>query len=293
MSKSSLLIFISIFGIAASTNAQHSHLRIVAWNIEHLAEHDGEGCVARNASDYNALREFAATINADVVALQEVENEAAVARVFPTDVWEIVLSKRPDSEPYICRGSGRTSTQQKVAYAIRKGVSHENLGSFEELTLNNPDLRHGLMLRLTDAPSPIDVLNVHMKSGCFVNNYASSTKNACETFEQQAPVLDGWMEERIQKNIGFIVLGDFNHRILEEGNRLWADLTTMHNAPVPLRSSMENIRGCHPRYPAPIDHVLVGSVALNYYKEGSGQVFYFTDETMTEDDMLSDHCDVV
>jgi hypothetical protein len=56
---------------------------------------------------------------------------------------------------------------------------------------------------------------------------------------------------------------------------------------------MENIRGCHPRYPAPIDHVLVGSVALNYYKEGSGQVFYFTDKTMTEDDMLSDHCDVV
>jgi predicted secreted acid phosphatase len=55
---------------------------------------------------------------------------------------------------------------------------------------------------------------------------------------------------------------------------------------------MENIRGCHPRYPAPIDHVLVGSVALNYYKEGSGQVFYFTDETMTEDDMLSDHCPV-
>ena len=55
---------------------------------------------------------------------------------------------------------------------------------------------------------------------------------------------------------------------------------------------MENIRGCHPSYPAPIDHVVVGSTALDYYKDGSEQVFFFTDETMTEDDMLSDHCPV-
>ena len=30
---------------------------------------------------------------------------------------------------------------------------------------------------------------------------------------------------------------------------------------------MEHIRGCHPRYPAPIDHVVVGSTALEYYKD--------------------------
>ena len=165
--------------------------------------------MARNASDYEALREFAATMNADVVALQEVENIAAIARVFPLDSWEIILSERPDSEPYICRGSGRTSTQQKVAYAIRKGISYENLGSFEELALDNPGLRHGLVIRLTGGPSPIDVLNIHMKSGCFVDDYSASTRSACETFEQQVPILDGWVEDRVENETGFIVLGDF------------------------------------------------------------------------------------
>ncbi|MGB0346099.1 MAG: HAD family acid phosphatase, partial [Balneolaceae bacterium] len=137
-----------------------------------------------------------------------------------------------------------------------------------------------------------DVMNVHMKSGCFVDDYSASDRDACKTFEEQAPILDGWMEERIADGTGFIVLGDFNHRIVEEGNRLWSDLTTMNGKPNELRSSMENIQGCHPRYPAPIDHVVVGSTALEYYKEGSEQVFYFTDENMTEDDMLSDHCPV-
>ncbi len=294
MSKKIIFIFLLtvVFNSSALAQSSSEDLRIVAWNIEHLAENDGEGCVARNESDYQALRDFAATMNADVVALQEVENEAAVARVFPLDEWEILLSERPDTNPYECRGSGRPSTQQKVAYAIRKGVSYEFIESFDELAIGNPGLRHGLVIRLTGTPEPVDVMNVHMKSGCFVDDYSTSNRDACETFEDQVPILDGWMEERIQNGTGFIVLGDFNHRIVELGNRLWSDLTTMDGSPVELRSSMENIRGCHPRYPAPIDHVVVGSTALDYYKEGSEQVFFFTDENMTEDEMLSDHCPV-
>jgi len=281
-----------LIGFSTSSYAQHSEIRIITWNIEHLAENDGEGCVARDASDYQKLRDFASSMTADVVALQEVESEKAVARVFPADLWDIVFSERPDSESYTCRGSGQTSTQQKVAFAIRKGVSYENMGSFEALALGNPGLRHGLVIRLNDAPKPIDVMNVHMKSGCFVTDYSTSDRDACETFEEQVPILDDWIEQRIEDETGFIVLGDFNHRITKDGNRLWTDLTTMNDEAVELRSSMENLSGCHPRYPDPIDHILVGADALKYYKEGSEQVFYFTNENMTEDEMLSDHCPV-
>ena len=82
MAKTYFVLLFLFFGFPLTINAQNANLRIVAWNIEHLAEHEGEGC-GRNASDYDALREFAATMNADVVALQEVENIAAIARVFP------------------------------------------------------------------------------------------------------------------------------------------------------------------------------------------------------------------
>ena len=294
-------IIVILFGSdliqAQSTNESEktdSEYRLVAWNIEHLAENDGEGCVARSDQDYEKLRNFAATMNADVVALQEVESVKAVARVFPESEWEIVLSDRPSSGSYDCRGSGRPSTQQRVAFAIKKGIPFEKVESFKELALNNPGLRYGLVIRLTGTSEPIDVMNVHMKSGCFVNDYSASDRDACETFEQQVPVLDAWVEQKVNEERAFVILGDFNHRITTPENRFWEDLEDMDGTEIEITSSMEGIRGCHPRYPAPIDHILLGPKSSNLLIEGSQDVFYFgmTPETMTEDDMLSDHCPI-
>jgi predicted secreted acid phosphatase len=271
-----------------------SEYRFVTWNIEHLAENNEEGCVARTDQDYEKLRSFAATMDADIVALQEVESIKAVARVFPESEWEIVLSDRPSSGSYECRGSGNPSTQQRVAFAVKKGIKFEKIDSFKELALNNPGLRYGLLIRLTDTPEPIEVMNVHMKSGCFVNDYSTSDRDACETFEQQVPVLDKWVENNVNEGKAFFILGDFNHRITTPDNRFWQDLEDMNGNPISIKSSMENVRGCHPRYPDPIDHIIAGPNSLKYYTQGSENVFYFgkTPDTMTEDDMLSDHCPI-
>lgn len=280
--------------ITLSQDVSKSNYRFVAWNIEHLAENNEAGCVARSDQDYEKLRNFAATMDADIVALQEVESVKAVARVFPENDWEIVLSDRPSSGSYECRGTGRPSTQQRVAFAIKKGIEFEKIDSFKELALNNPGLRYGLVIRLTGTPEPIEVMNVHMKSGCFVNDYSTSDRDACETFEQQVPVLDKWVESKVKEKKAFVILGDFNHRITTPENRFWKDLEDMDGNPISIKNSMENVRGCHPRYPEPIDHILVGSTASKYYYNGSENVFYFgkTPDTMTEDDMLSDHCPI-
>ena len=79
---------------ASFSGLQAQEIRFTSWNIEHLAEENGAGCVPRYDSDYVKLQEFAVDLN-DVVALQEVENMAAVARVFPEDNWDIILSNRP------------------------------------------------------------------------------------------------------------------------------------------------------------------------------------------------------
>jgi 5'-nucleotidase (lipoprotein e(P4) family) len=293
MKKFCFLLFLIYTGIHSTSEAQDA-IRIAAWNVEHLAEKNGEGCVARTDEDYAKLRAFAAGMDAHVVGLQEVESAKAVHRVFPESEWEVVLSDRPDSEPYECRGSGRPSTQQKVGLAIRKGVTYEKVDSFKELAIGNPGLRYGVIIRLTGGAEPIDVLSVHLKSGCFVDDYRSSDSDACETFEDQAPVLDAWIEEKITKEEAFVVLGDFNHRLTVRNNRFWAELNEINGEDIKLVSSMDGIRGCHPRYPDPIDHVVLGPNASKYILSGSQKVHYFGDsaESMTEDDMLSDHCPV-
>ncbi len=298
--KNQILILIVLFISSGFVKAQstqsteNSGYRFVAWNVEHLAENNGEGCVARTDADYQTLRDFAKTMDADIVALQEVESVKAVERVFPVEEWEIVMSDRPSSGSYECRGSGRPSTQQKVAIAVRRGIEFETLESFKELALGNPGLRYGVVIRLTDTPEPIDIMAVHLKSGCFVDDYSTSDRDACETFEEQAPILDKWMEDRIKQNQAFMVLGDFNHRLSTGSNRFWSDLTEMDGASVNVTTSMANIKGCHPRYPAPIDHIVMSPDASKYYVTESSMNHFFgkTADTMTEDDMLSDHCPI-
>ncbi len=286
-----LLLFCGTF--TSSSTAQEA-IRIAAWNVEHLAENNGEGCVARDDADYAKLRSFATSMNADVVGLQEVESVKAVHRVFPESEWTVVISDRPDTEPFECYGNGRMSTQGKVAIAVRKGISFEKMYSFKELAVGNPGLRYGVIIRLTGGPEPIDVMSVHLKSGCFVDDYSTSDSGACQTFEKQTPVLDAWVEEKISNDEAFVVLGDFNHRLTVRNNKFWRELNVTNGETVELVSSMDGVRGCHPRYPDPIDHVIMGPNAAEYIVDGSNLVHYFGDspESMTEEDMLSDHCPV-
>ncbi len=288
---------LSIFGLAILLgffNSCSQQLRFVSWNIEHLAENNGEGCVPRNDSDYFRLRDFAVNLDADVVALQEVESAKAVARVFPEDDWNIIVSDRPASPAYDCRGNGKKSTQQRVAIAIRKGVKYVEAGTFKELALDRVGLRYGLMVKLIHRKDTLEVMSIHLKSGCFVDDYSESDRRACETFEKQVPLLDAWVEERIKNQRPFILLGDFNHRIANPENKLWQELTEMNGQVVVLSNSMQNLESCHPRYPEPIDHILLGAGAENFYVPGSEAVYYFseTPEGMDEEAMLSDHCPV-
>lgn len=52
-------------------------LRVAAWNLEHLADTNAEGCVGREDAEYHTLAERIDALGADVVAFQEVENAAA------------------------------------------------------------------------------------------------------------------------------------------------------------------------------------------------------------------------
>ena len=190
--KRNLITSVPIIGLCliSFSGLQAQEIRFASWNIEHLAEENGTGCVPRHDSDYLKLQEFAIGLNADVVALQEVENLAAVARIFPENNWNIILSMRPASRTYSCRGSGSESTQQRVAIAIRKGLTYKNLWSFEELAIKREGLRYGVQIRILGEIDTVDVMAVHLKSGCFIDDFSSSERSACEVLEKQVPFLD-------------------------------------------------------------------------------------------------------
>src|SRR5262245_30109618 len=62
---------------AAAPATPAARIRIATWNIAWLARRSGDGPVPRRAADYRRLATVAARLDADVVALQEIDGVEA------------------------------------------------------------------------------------------------------------------------------------------------------------------------------------------------------------------------
>ncbi|WP_395338478.1 HAD family acid phosphatase [Ningiella sp. W23] len=267
-----------------------SALRVATWNVEHLAYPIDTGCKPRTKDEIDAMRAYIERVDADIYALQEVGSERAVRMLFPQDQWQVFMSPRQDSEPYTCRRSGRTSTQQKLAYAVRNELGVNSIQGIDAFGLDMPGLRYGLEMNVSTAFGDISILNVHMKSGCFVDNYSRSDREDCAVFAKQTPVLDGWIEGKERENSPYLLLGDFNHRLSAPYNHLTQQLfTNTDGSASSLVNTTADLIGCHPYYPAPIDLVFVGEMPVSALTFKS-QAHDF--DNMEVDEMLSDHCAV-
>lgn len=98
-------------------------LRIASWNLAnlyHLSGHDlpGREGTQRSDEDYDHLQRFARLLDADLVALQEVNSIAAIRRVFPEEKWQAFISdrKRDDDE------TGRATDGIYTGFVVRNGI---------------------------------------------------------------------------------------------------------------------------------------------------------------------------
>ncbi|MCF2859963.1 endonuclease/exonuclease/phosphatase family protein [Pseudoalteromonas sp. SMS1] len=276
---------------------EDNNLRVVTWNIEHLAAKNTEGCKPRSHTELVELQAYAKSLDADVIAFQEVGSINALETVLDKTQWQFIISNRKDSPSYTCRGNGLTSTQQKVAFAVRKTLDIEQVVQHRQFSDLKMGLRNALEIQLNYRGETLSLLNVHLKSGCFVDDYRRSDKDACKLLAKQIPLLDKWVEDKSKADAPFIVLGDFNHRLSAPYNRFSRDLYypdgLANNAPNDVtKASFFNanlmLTGCHPYYPAPIDHMLVSNTLKSNYVQNSAQFHYF--DNMEPKKMLSDHC---
>lgn len=270
-------------------------LVISTWNTEHLARQLNSGCKARSESDYQHLRSYAKSTKADIIALQEVESKEAVARVFPASEWQIVMSDRSDSPTYDCRGSQQTSTQQKTAYAIKNHINIDDVKQLAMLSEPRMGLRNGLQVTVSYNDNKVNLINVHLKSGCFVADYRADNKQSCQVFSQQATALKQYLMTQDLATQNWIVLGDFNHRLAEKNNYFRHELianqdndTGSYQPAQKLINTTDGYKGCHPKYPAPIDHILISHPLKDAYIDESLTFHHF--DNMQPENMLSDHC---
>jgi endonuclease/exonuclease/phosphatase family metal-dependent hydrolase len=257
-------------------------LTLAAWNMEHLAEADGSGCRGRTGADYAALRRYAQDLQADVIAFQEVESQAAAERVFDPALYTVIIEQRVGTNRQgACRGvTGPTINAQRTGFAIRKGIPFERLADYTAIQVGNADLRSGVdVIVRPRGGAPIRLLSVHLKSGCS----SGDGNEACPVLFQQTPVLESWIDQRAREGVRFAVLGDFNRRLTMAGDTVWADWddASPADADLALASGDQSAR-CNPRYRDFIDFIVLD-------RRATADLRAFQEHTYASE-ALSDHC---
>ena len=268
------------------TPAEARALKVATWNLDWLTLRPaGDPALPadvhpRAPADFDLLRRYAAFLNADVVAIEEVDGPAAAARLFPPDRYAVHMTA--------------DHVVQRVGLAIRRGIAFTVNPDLTGLD-TQPDaplpLRSGadVTLDLPGAPAggKLRLLAVHLKTGCWTKPLRSHLR-ACETLSEQLPVLQSWIAARRQEGIPFLVLGDFNREMAAGDPFLAAlDAAAPLAAPTSLQSSP-----CWGEQSNFIDHVLAGGPARNWLEPGSLAVLAYRERDPAWKQHLSDHCAV-
>lgn len=306
----SCLVAVSLLTIACApaqrASTESAELTIATWNLEWFmtpgtlreltptctppdAERDGTRrsipCdVAhrhrRSNEDIAAMRQHAAGMGADVIALQEVDGPEAARLVFPD--YEFCFSRRV--------------AVQNNGFAIRRGLPHACGADVEDLSLGE-DVRRGVELALyPDTPREMRLLSVHLKSGC-ARDALDSQRPACGDLARQVPALERWIDRQAGLGRPFAVLGDFNRDLRREppGPSVWADLDDHDPAGADLVNTAEGqtFENCLPSqtFSGFIDYVILDARMARGLVEGSfGRALYRPRDAARR--KMSDHCPV-
>jgi endonuclease/exonuclease/phosphatase family metal-dependent hydrolase len=289
-------------------------VRIASWNVEYLmtpethralrdncAEQGGMvggddrtlPCAItrrepRSAADYASLRHYAATLAADIVALQEVDGPEAAALVFPG--YDFCFTTRAHT--------------QKNGFAIRRGLPYRCESEYEPLSIDNA-VRRGVVATFFPGTSQeFRLMSVHLKSGCPAGPLTAEGRN-CDLLSRQIAPLEAWIDEEARAGRRFGLLGDFNRRFsLEKGPARDAQGRPLNfyaeiNDGDPPGAKLTNITGREKFIPCSsdseyreyIDNILLGrDLAKSVAKKSFVRVVFNDADARAH--WLSDHCPV-
>lgn len=270
-----LSVFVLSIGVGLPVHADPI-ITVATWNIENLRPAGSSG----PTKDFAVLTDLADQLNADVIALQEVDGPEAAEQVFDPDEYNFYFSSR--------------NHVQLTGFAVRKGlpvVQHPDL-----VALNvSGGLRHGTDITVTINEQHIRLLSVHLKSSCHsqdplpVLEDNQRPESHCEKLSAQIPVLEAWIDARAAEGIPFIVLGDFNRRFNEPDDTFFPQIDDAEPANADLVLVTEGkLSAClNGRYPEYIDHIVLDRLSAQWRVADSFTQLLFDAEL---EDVVSDHC---
>ncbi len=265
------ILLFACLAMLALARVHAGEFTIATWNLEHLNDTVGEGCVPRTRSDYAELARRIAALDADVVAFQEVENESAARLVFPAGEWDIAFSTRPSTGPgprCYDRPEARLS-HQGTGFAIRSELAWQRHPDLEDIAAGSRNYRWGTDVTVTLDGHDLRLLSVHLASGCWGEGEDRSSRRSrtCATLREQFAELGDWVEARRNDESAYVMLGDFNRRLAVPGDWGWRALAPRSARLQLLTAEIET--ECDPDFTEFVDHIVANPAASRLLVPGS------------------------
>jgi len=266
-----------LLGLLTALPASAAELKIATWNLNWLTTRSAgdpklpADVTPRGEADFTRLAQYAGMLNADVIAIQEVDGFAAASKLFPRDRYSIHMT--------------RDHVLQRVGIVVRRGLQYDLNPDLTALSEHH--LRSGADITLHLGASDLRVLAVHLKTGCRNKPLPNTHDRSCEELRDQAPIVAAWIAERRHDGMPFIVLGDFN-RWMDSRDAL---LTAFSEAAPLVRATEGHSSPCWGGENF-IDHILAGGAAAGWMQPDTLKVLTYRETEKSMQEKLSDHCPV-
>lgn len=257
-------------------------LKVATWNLEWLTLRPAgdpglpPDVKPRTPEDFARLSIYAKILDADVIALEEVDGPAAAARVFPPNLYAFHFTQ--------------DHVVQRVGFAIRHGIAFTANLDLRGLDPYPPDapeqLRSGADITLHLGTTNLRLLAVHLKTGCW-DVPLHERRHACAVLREQLPVIEKWITARMRHGTPFLVLGDFN-RVLHPRGRFLTGLDHITPLAVATAGYRNPCWGGH--FSTFIDQILAGGAARQWLDPASFRVLVYRETAPIWRERLSDHC---
>ena len=276
-----LLILLLAPGLAPGV-AGAAELKLATWNLEWLTLRPaGDRALPpdvrpKGPDDRAVLARYATELAADVVALQEVDGQEAAETVFAPARY--VLHFTTDR------------VVQRVGFAVRRGLRFVANADLVALTVTPGaprPLRAGADITLDLPGGRLRLLNVHLKTGCREDKLDRSARPQCDQLRLQLAALQGWIAQRRQEGVPFVLMGDFN-RWMDPRDDFYAGLQSTG----PLARATEGHSSPCWGGGGFIDHIIAGGAARGWMQAGSLRVTVYRETGPAAKARLSDHCPV-
>ncbi|MEG8099152.1 endonuclease/exonuclease/phosphatase family protein [Candidatus Liberibacter brunswickensis] len=301
MIRKYILVFV-LFLIPYTSFAQR--VRFVSWNINTLSEKEGaslwKNSVKREKSDYDLLRRYAYNLNADIISLQEMGSYNAVARIFPEDKWIIFYSGKNYFSNDSTHTTDNSDSSINTAIVVRKKENINVIEASYPLIKTNShsraSKRKAVELLVTINGNRMWILNIHLKSFCFLNKLDNSHNHSCNLLNQQAQWIKTWINKKKKTGIPFVIAGDFNRKINQLGNNddFWQKIdrdNSLIRFPIMKHSNCNaNVKLSNK---TPIDYFVMDENAYKILiKNSFHEEWYNSNDIKTKGNRLSDHCPI-